>query len=595
VRAAVVILLLAAASAGAQETPPSDDDPKSTITEWPPKPKPPAPKPNPPPTPPNAQTPNAQTPNAQTPNAQTPNAQTPNAQTPNAQTPNAQTPNAKPPTPPTPAPPKPQPQHTPAPLVGSPFREIPVPKGQNIDSVQVAGAETRSQAGLGEPIVEIKIVDNTKTDTVTVEYISGAKVGEILTTEYVEKIRLNLLSSDLFKDVLVYWEPGAVGKDGSGVRLVISAKDKLSWIVAPLFFYSDRNIGGGIAYGNANVLGHNKKFLALAQYATSEKMIFVAFLDPQIHDSRFYYRVDFLLRRDNIIEYAAGHIGNPLVERATDVDTVGGGALVGVNFTRRFHLDLRLKLYYDRVNPAECYNTTNRDGSGTPDVAAAQGGYCRQPSSSGWDNTLTTSIAYDGRAKVMGVQSGLLLQAAWQYGASWLGTRWDYHLVSAYGLYAWRFFKQHNLILKLGFDVYFDPPFKQEVEAGGAQMRGFLYRQFRGDTDVRLTAEYILPLFTIKGFSLRAVGFYDSNLTWFRDLPGQNGPLGRFVVHGNGFRDYLPDTPSGLVRDSWHNGIGAGLRMYLTGVVLPLVGVDFAYGLESQSFQFYLALGGALD
>jgi len=578
VRVSVVILLLAVAASGrAQETPPSDDDPKSTITEWPPKPKPrpPPPKPNPPPQP---------TPNTQSPNAQTPNAQTPNAQSPPIVKP-AQTPNA---------PVKPQPQHTPAPLVGSPFREIPVPNGQSVDTVKVPGAETQTSAGLGEPIVEIKIVDNTKTDTVTVEYISGAKLGEILTTEYVEKIRLNLMSSDLFKDVLVYWEPNAVGKLGNGVRLVISAKDKLSWIIAPLFFYSDRNIGGGLAYGNANVLGHNKKFLALAQYATSEKMIFLAFLDPQIHDSRFYYRVDFLLRRDNIVEYAAGHIGNPALERATDVDTVGGAALIGVNFTRRFHLDLRFKLYYDRVNPSECYNTTNRDGSGTPDVVAQQG-QCRQPSSSGWDNTLTTNIAYDGRAKVMGVQSGLLLQASWQYGASWLGTRWDYHLVSAYGLYAWRFFKQHNLLLKAGFDVYFDPPFKQEVEAGGAQMRGFLYRQFRGDTDVRLTAEYIVPLFTIKGFSLRAVGFYDTNLTWFRDLPAQNGQLARFVAHGNGFRDYLPDTPSGLVRDSWHNGIGAGLRMYLSGVVLPLVGVDFAYGLESQSFQFYLALGGALD
>jgi outer membrane protein assembly factor BamA len=478
---------------------------------------------------------------------------------------------------------------------GSPFREITVPKGQDINSVAVAGAETQTTAGLGQPIVEVKIVDNTKTDTVTVEYISGAKIGEILSTEYVDKIRTNLLSSDLFKDVLVYWEPNVSNNHGTGVRLVISAKDKLSWIVAPLFFYSDRNIGGGLAYGNANVLGHNKKFLALAQYATSEKMIFLAFLDPQIHDSRFYYRVDFLLRRDNIVEYAAGHLGNPLVERATDVDTVGGAGLIGINFTRRFHLDVRLKFYYDRVNPSECYNTTNRDGSGTPDVVAEQGGSCRQPSSSGWDNTITTTIGYDGRAKVMGVQSGLQLEASWQYGASWLGARWDYHLITARGLYAWRFFKQHNLILKSGFDVNIDAPFKQEIETGGAQMRGFWYRQFRGDTDARATLEYILPLFTVKGFSLRAIGFYDTNLTWFRDLPAQNGPLGRFVVHGNGFRDYLPDTPSGLVRDSWHNGLGAGLRMYLSGVVLPLVGVDFAYGLESQAFQFYLALGGALD
>ena len=62
-----------------------------------------------------------------------------------------------------------------------------------------------------------------------------------------------------------------------------------------------------------------------------------------------------------------------------------------------------------------------------------------------------------------------------------------------------------------------------------------------------------------------------------------------------GFRDFLPDTPSGLVRDSWHNGIGLGLRMYLKGIVLPLFGVDVAYGFESGAVQVYLALGSNLD
>src|SRR5262249_12388278 len=137
----------------------------------------------------------------------------------------------------------------PAPLVGgSPFREIQVPKGQDINSVKVAGAVNSNTPGLGERIVEIKIVDNTKTDAVTVEYISGAKIGQLLTSDLVDTIRTNLNTCGLFKDILVYWEPNAVGRDGSGVRLVISAKDKLSWIVAPIFAYSTGNYGGGIAY-----------------------------------------------------------------------------------------------------------------------------------------------------------------------------------------------------------------------------------------------------------------------------------------------------------------------------------------------------------
>jgi outer membrane protein assembly factor BamA len=495
-------------------------------------------------------------------------------------------PPAKPPSPPPVNPPPPPPG-------GSTFREIAVPKGQTVHTVTVPrNLVATADRGLGEPITEIKIVDNTRTSAVTIEYLAGVKLGMVLTGQVLDQARERLLSVGLFKDVLVYYE---VPADGFGVRLVISAKDKLSWIIAPVFAYSDRNYGGGLAFAESNAFGHNKKFLVYGDYTTAEKLLFVAFLDPQIHDTRFYYRADLLIRRDTVDEYAQGHIGDPRLERETDLDTFGGEFLVGVNFTRRLHLDVRLKIYYDRVNAPTCFNTTNIDGSGTPDVVAEQGGYCRPPSSSGWDNTFTTSIAYDSRSRVYGVQDGWLLNLTWQYGATWLGTKNDYHLISFQGIYAKKFFHEHNLLIKLGADLDFDPPFKQEVEQGGAQLRGYIYRQFRGDTSLRLTTEYILPLFTLLGLSVRAVGFYDTNLTWFRDLPPQNGPLARFVVRDRAFRDFLPDTASGLVRYSWNNGIGAGLRLYLRGVVLPLVGVDFAYGFESDSFQVYFALGSTLD
>ena len=67
------------------------------------------------------------------------------------------------------------------------------------------------------------------------------------------------------------------------------------------------------------------------------------------------------------------------------------------------------------------------------------------------------------------------------------------------------------------------------------------------------------------------------------------------VANDHAFRSFLPDTPSGVVRDSWHNGIGAGLRMYLKGVVLPLLGVDVAYGFESEAVRVYLSIGSVID
>jgi len=478
---------------------------------------------------------------------------------------------------------------------GGAIKTIDVPAGKTLDQVQLPkGTITSDGKGIGEVIVDVKIVDNTRTDSETVRYIAGVKPGEILTQELVTEVRERLLTVGLFKDVNITWEPAVPGGN-AGVRLILGAKDKLSWIVAPIFHYSAGDYGGGLAYANSNVFGANKKFLVIGQYTTAQSFLFLAFLDPNIRNTRFYYRVDALLRRDDIWEYAQGHIGNPRIERTTNVDTFGAALLGGVNFTRHFHFDLRLKIYYDNVEQSQCFNTTTSDGSGTPDVVAEQGGTCIKPARSGWDNTFTFHLGYDGRSNVYGVLHGLLVDGTYQYGAGWLGTRQDYHLLSLYGSYAWRFFKEHNLILKLGADIFFDPPFKMEVETGGALMRGLVFRQYRGDTDVRATLEYILPLFTISGLSVRMIGFYDTNLTWFRSLPDPSSPLARFVTRGSTWRDFLPDTPSGVVRESWHNGLGGGLRFYLRGVILPLLGVDFAYGLEGNEFQWYLSIGSTLD
>jgi outer membrane protein assembly factor BamA len=556
------------APAAAQEAQP-DGPTQSTISEFPPRPKP-QPKPAPPPKP------------AARPPSTSQN-QTPPPANATPPPPNQTPPAAKPTTPPPNATPAPKPMTPPAPG-GSTMQEVK-------PGSDVARMLSDPRKGMGEVITEIRIIDNTKTDVNTVEYLANVKVGQLLTPELVELVRQNLLSAGLFKDVLVYWEPAP----GAGVRLIISAKDKLSWIVAPIFTYSPTEVGGGLAYAESNAFGANKKFLALAEYTTVTRMLFVAWLDPQIRNTPFYYRFDLLLRGDNIREYAAGHIGSPRLERETELDTFGGAGLLGVNFARKFHLDLRLKFYYDNVHAPTCFNTTTKDGSGTPDVIATQGGICRQPSNSGWDNTLTVDFGYDGRSNVYGVLHGLKVHLTYQYGPTWLGDKASYHLFSGDGMYAWRFFKEHNLILKLGTDVFLDPPFKQEVETGGQLMRGYIYRQFRGDTDVRATLEYHVPLFEVWGLKMRALAFYDTNLTWFRSLPDQNAPLDRFVVRDHGFRDFLPDTPSGVVRDSWVNGIGAGLRFVLKGVALPLVGVDFAYGFESNSFQVYLALGSTLE
>ncbi len=448
---------------------------------------------------------------------------------------------------------------------------------------------------LDRPILAVRVVDNTKTDSNTVEYLAAVKLGTLLTPELIDRVQGALEAAGLFKAVNLYWE--RMNKDEiEGVRLVISAKDKLSWIIAPTLAYSPPNFGGGIAFADANFVGKNMKFLVYGTWTSVDKMLLLYFLDPHIGTTPMYWRVDAIARRDRIYEYAAGHLGAPRLARATDLDTFGVGLVFGVNAWRKLKIDARLKIYYERVNRPTCFNTQTANGYGTPDVNAEQGGVCLRPARSGFDNTLAVQAAYDGRSTVAGIVAGLLLRAEWTYGPRWLGNvSGDYHLLNLRFLYGRRFWKEHNLLLKAWANVSFDPPFKQEVEAGGGELRGYIYRQFRGDTSFRATIEYIVPVFTVRGFSLRAIAFYDTNLTWFRKLPAQESGQPRIESRGASFRNFLPDTPSGVVRQSWNNGLGGGIRLYLKGVILPLVGVDLAYGIESRAFQYYVTLGSTID
>lgn len=123
---------------------------------------------------------------------------------------------------------------------------------------------------------------------------------------------------------------------------------------------------------------------------------------------------------------------------------------------------------------------------------------------------------------------------------------------------------------------------------GGNSLRGFVYRQFRGDTRLSFTAEYHFPLFTVSPLSFRGVAFSDTGLMMWRRLPGDRELRD---VSGRVVRSYLPDSQGGLGNATVAQGVGAGLRLYLRNIVLPLVGVDAAYGVNSGEFRFYLVAG----
>jgi hypothetical protein len=75
-------------------------------------------------------------------------------------------------------------------------------------------------------------------------------------------------------------------------------------------------------------------------------------------------------------------------------------------------------------------------------------------------------------------------------------------------------------------------------EGGGPTLRGFQYRQFRGDTSVEGHAEYHLPVAGFLGVRLRALGCYDTMALWFRDRDS-------VPTAGGAFRS---DRPDGTLR-----------------------------------------------
>ena len=60
-------------------------------------------------------------------------------------------------------------------------------------------------------------------------------------------------------------------------------------------------------------------------------------------------------------------------------------------------------------------------------------------------------------------------------------------------------------------------------------------------------------------------------------------------------RYYLPGQAFSLGKDDWNNGVGGGLRFYLQSIAMPLIGVDYGYGLEMSGHGYwgevYLTVG----
>jgi len=300
------------------------------------------------------------------------------------------------------------------------------------------------------------------------------------------------------------------------------------------------------------------------QLGTQQSIFFATFLDPSVHGTKWTYRIDLYAEHREIDEYA-----NPLEDetdqttaRATEETFLDAGALVGYTFRWWAVATFRLRGAY-------VYFRNPRD----PNTGAAE----PSPEKDGWDVTAQARLTLDHRYHRFGVTWGPYLDMLVEPSVPGLDSYgYGNSLVRAY--YSWELFPEQELELRSINQMGWRLPFHEDNALGGAtDLRGYLTDQFRGDLNVVFRAEYSVPMFQWWMFKFRALGFYDWGYAEFL-FPRPDG----------GDRTYLPgQLDRGYIRDD----IGAGFRVYVKSVVLPLLGVDIAYGIQAKAPEVVFELG----
>jgi outer membrane protein assembly factor BamA len=448
---------------------------------------------------------------------------------------------------------------------------------------------------VGEQITDVRVLDNQRTEESTVRSIAGVSIGDTLEADTLDLVRERLNTTGLFADVNVWWEP-----HGSGVRVNISVKDKFPWAPVPTASWSANNKSIGLVFVHGNLFGHGKQLLIGGRLAQIDSGAVVGYRDPSVFGTWAYFQIQGVVQRQVIPEYqnsgltptGVATLANPFEFRETRLFSYGFEPAFGIAWMRRVKTQVAWHLekysYFD--------SGSDDPATGIQTVQATNGG------TSGFGRAM---LSFDFRAREFSVMTGQALTGSFDYGSQGFGSDFNFWRTVAYWEQGIRFFRAHNLIYSVGGTFSHNVPFWNENYAGGNNLRGYIGQQFRGDTQFGGKVEYHFPLFSISSLDFRALGFYDVQAVWFRDLPSVADGTGTVVTDpttGNTFirrntadgRSF-PQTPvmqpSGFGRDAIHNDVGFGLRFFLRSVAVPLVGVDFGYGLEAANWQFIIVVG----
>jgi outer membrane protein insertion porin family len=418
----------------------------------------------------------------------------------------------------------------------------------------------------GKALVGVRVQGDSKTTSGTAMRLARVSLGDPISVDMLPALQAALLSSELFKSVSVALEdaPG-------GVILVATLDDKHSWIVAPTLYLLPDNWSIGAGYAENNLFGQDKKLLLYGQYGNQSSLFFGTYLDPAFRGTKLQLRFDLYFVHRRIHEYTNDPAlpTDYTIARTTTWTFVDLGVLFGWRFYWWLVGDVRLKPGYSQFND---YGAT-------------------RPEKDGWDNSIQTRLTFDHRQHRYGVTWGPYLQLITDISVPGLDD-YSYQLAAMRAYYSWRFFpedphakgifvdriaREHQLEFRTSLGLGRHLPLHEELTLGGVvDLRGYPVDMFRGDRRAAGRAEYSLQLAKWWMFSFRAIGFFDA---------GYVGYHWRDPSH----RNYLPTQADGA---HWlRSDVGAGLRIYVGNIVLPLLGLDYAYGLEGKRKELYFEIG----
>lgn len=409
------------------------------------------------------------------------------------------------------------------------------------------------------PLVGVRVEGHTKVTETTALRLAHISLGRPVTPDMAPQLAASLLSSELFRRAEVRIEDAP---DGAGYILVATLDDKLSWIVAPTLYLLPSAYSFGVGFAENNLFGDEKKLLVYGQVGNHTSLFFGTYLDPAVRGSQLILRFDVYLLHRAIDEYRnpTSDPTDTTIDRSTDWNFLDVGLLAGWRFRWWMTSDVRLK-------PAYAFFTN---------VEATDPALRTKPDRDGWDNSIQARFTIDHRRNRYGVTWGSYLQLSTDLTLPGLSD-FDYQVLAVRAYQSWRFFSEHQLEVRVGASMGRHLPVHEELTLGGVgDLRGYVGDQFRGDRRLAGRVEYSVPIAKWRTFAFRALGFVDAGAIGY----GWRDP---------DTRNYLPTQANGA---SWtRTDAGAGLRVYVGSVVLPLLGLDVAYGFEGKRPEVVFEIG----